>query len=415
MFVQSKRKPIEGFLEIHRQQRKAMDTVIIKIYGPRKFKVENTSWFLPELNSRVFPQLSRTEQQSTRLYLRHFVFHPPYQSGYLPKIEVFETLNKDRDAVVYILKAEFSVPKLLYGNSLQEVSDMDLEKTLYTFRRALGDVGIVIESETIANARVAAVHFCKNVPLPEDIRLQDILTELARTDISKVVDITKKEFKHGGQLLHIYSGTREWVFYDKVADAMRPKVKRKDKGRMGRERSIIERYDLENREVFRYEHRIKKAQTVWHDVNAALGRDAKKVVLFRDLFEPALCKTIVLNTWRALIQRPENQLALIGPTDGLGLLQHISAAARKQGKVNSMNQTFISYGLACAIRDHGAKEVRRVVSKGWNTDHPERLTKKIEAAAELTRGLPYSNAISLIDGALERYELTTPSSLQNAL
>ncbi len=80
-----------------------------------------------------------------------------------------------------------------------------------------------------------------------------------------------------------------------------------------------------------------------------------------------------------------------------------------------MNNTLISYGLACAIRDHGAKEVRRVISKEWNKDHPERLTRKIEAVAELTRGLPYSNAISFIDGAFERYELTIPSSLETTV
>ena len=66
----------------------------------------------------------------------------------------------------------------------------------------------------------------KNVLLPRHIRMQEILAELARMDKGKVVDITTKEFKRGGQALQIYSGTREWAFYDKVADAMRPKIKR---------------------------------------------------------------------------------------------------------------------------------------------------------------------------------------------
>ena len=382
-----------------------MDTVIIKIYGPRKFQITNTSWFLPELTRREYSQLSPTEKQSTRIYLRHFILKPPHQDGFLPKVDIFEVLSKSRDAVQYILKAEFSVPKLLYRNSLQEVSEQDLDKVLSALKKALGGVGIVIEGDTIANALVSVVNFCKNVPLPQSIRMQEALTELKRVDISKVVDVTLKEEKNGGRWLHIYSGTIERVFYDKVADAMRPKVKRKDKGRINYEREIIERYGLQNREVFRFEYRVKKAQTVRREVNAALGRAPKTFVAFKDLFAPNLCKTIILKSWRGLIQRPENQLALLGPADDLALLLHIFAEAKKLGgDAHSMNRALISYGLARTIRDHGAKETRRAIFSVWNTDHTERLTRKIEASAELTRGLPYSNTIAYIDGVFERFE-----------
>lgn len=391
-----------------------MDTIVIKIQGARKLKItdEARSWFLPELNRRYFKQLSQTEKRSTHLYLRHFVFKPPFSDGYLPTIEMFETLNEDRNDVRYLLKVQFSVPKLLYTNSLQEASELDFERVLYALKKALSRVGIILESSTVANARVSEAHFCKNVLLPPEIRMQEILAELSRTDINKVVDITKKEFKHGGQLLHIYSGTIERVFYDKVSDALRPKVKRKDKGRMGHERDIIERYNLENQEVFRYEYRLKKGQTVKREINAALGREPKTLVVLKDLFMPNLCKTVLLQSWRGLVQRPENQLALIGPTDDLQLLLHIITGAKERGGAHSMNHALISYGLTCAIRDHGAKEVRRAIYRCWNRNHGERLTRKIQAAAELTRGLPYSNSIAFVDAALERYELITPRLLE---
>lgn len=392
-----------------------MDTVILKLFGPHKFKIANHSWFLPEIKSRHFHELSQTEKQSTRMYLRRFILQPPIHECYLPKIDILETLNKDRNDVRYVLRAEFSVPKLIYGNSLREVSGADLEKALYSFKKALASAGILVESDTIASARVSAVHFCKNVLLPRDIRMQEILTELARMDISKVVDITQKEFKHGGQSLQIYSGTREWAFYDKVADAMRPKVKRKYKQRVSQERGIIERHNLQEQEVFRFEYRIKLAVSVEKAVNEALGRTPKTPVLFRDLFASDLCKKVVLNSWRELIQRPENQLALLAPMDGLGVFDHIIAEALKVGGAHSMNHALTSYGLMSAVRDHGAKEVRRALFRGWKSKHPERLTRKIEAAAALTRGLPYSNSIAFIDAALERYELITPTLLEAAV
>lgn len=394
-----------------------MDTVILKIHGAEKFQIKGfaKSNFLPELTRRQFQQLSPTEKQSSHIYLRHFVFKPTVSDGYLPKIEIFETLNKDRDDVRYVLMMTFSLPKLLYGNSLEEVSDLDLEKALYMLKKVLAGVGIFLDSAVLSNARVSAVHFCKNVPLPQEIRMQEILAELKGVDISKVVDITKQEFKHGGQVLHIYSGTIERVFYDKVSDAMRPKVKRKDKGRMARERSVIEHYKLQEREVFRYEYRIKKAQTVMRDINSALGREPKTLVTFKDLFAPELCKNILLNSWRGLIQRPENQLALMGMTDDLGLLLHILTEAKKRGGAHSLNNALTSYGLARVIRDHGAKEARRAISGGWNKDHGERLTRKIQAAAELTRGLPYSNSIAFVDRALEQFEIITRLALEHGV
>jgi hypothetical protein len=391
-----------------------MDTVILKLHGPHsKFRVANISLFLPELTKRRFSDLSPTEKQSTRRYLRAFRFEPPHQDAYLPKIEVFEALNEDRDEVLYTLQATFSVPKLLYGNSVQEVSENDLEKVVYAFRRALANAGIEVESNSIVNARVSQAHFCKNVLLPTNIRMQEVLAELKRTDISKAVDITQKEFKHGGQVLHIYSQTVERVFYDKVLDALRPKAKRKDKGRMEREREVIDRYGLQNREIFRYEYRLKKNQTLKRDVNAALGRPYETRILLKDLFEPSLCKKIVQKSWHDLIQRPENQLALIGPTDDLSLLLHIMDGARRQdGGAHSMNRALTSYGLTQAIRDHGVKEVRRAVFTSWNKDHSERLTKKIQTAAALTENLPYSNSIAFIVAAFERFECITRLSLE---
>jgi len=390
-----------------------MDTVILKIYGPKKFSFTKKDWFLPEINSRKYHELSPTEQLSNRMYLRRFVLKAPHQSRYTPKIDVLETLDREHKTIVYVLIAEFSVPKLLYGNSLQEVSDKDLGKVVTVFRDVLLRVGIQVENEAVASARVSAVHFCKNVPLPKDIRLQDILAELQRVDISKVFDITTKETKNGGQVLHIYSGTIERVFYDKVKDALRPKVKRKDKGHIDYEREVIEKYHLQNIEVFRYEYRIKKTQTVQRDINLALERKPKTYVAFRDLFTDGLPSKVLLKSWRDMIDSPENQLALIGPVHSFRVLQRIVEGARAQGGAHSMNHALIAYGLTCIIRDHGVKEFRRLIFSHWNGDHPERLNRKLAQASELTKGLPYSNGVAIVDGQIEKYELITRSLLDS--
>ena len=393
-----------------------MDTVIIKIYGPNKFWITNWSLFLPELIKREFGQLSPTERSSTRPYLRRYILHPKWQQDYLPRVEVFETLTEDRKDIRYILKITFSVPKLLYWNSLQEVSENDKDKVLSALQSALKSVNIDVSTEVLANATVEAVHACKNVPLPRTIRMREIINELAKMDVNKAFDVSDKQCKMGARVLNIHSGTIDWSLYDKISDSLRPKNKRTDKNRIDHERAVIERYNLQNREVFRYEYRIKKTQTVKREVNALLGREYQKQVAFKDLFTPNLMKTLVLNSWHAIIDRPENQLSLFETVDKLGLLLHILSEAKKNGETaHSMNNALIAYGLATAIRDHGAKEVRGAIFDVWNTSHPERLTKKIKLASDLTSGLPFSSHIAFLDKALEKFELINLVSLEKGI
>ncbi len=396
-----------------------MDTIIIKIYGPNKFQFRNKSLFLPELNCRKYEDLSPTEIQSrnsSRSYLRKFLLHPKASDEYIPRVEIFETLSKNSNKIIYILKITFSAPKLLYWNSVQEVDENDKQKILSALKRALGGVGIVVETDVIENATLEAIHTCKNIPLPKTIRIREILSELSRMDISKVVDVTETQFKNGGRVLNFYSGTIERSFYDKISDSLRPKNKRSDKGRIDYEKTFIEKHKLQNREIFRYEYRLKKTQTTKRVINSLLGREYETQVVFKDIFTPNLLKKLILNSWHTLIERPENQLSLFGKIDRLKLLLHIFSEAKKQSeKAHSMNNAFISYGIATAILDNGAKELRGVVYEGWNKDHPERLTKKIKIASKLTSGLPYSNNIVFIDTALERFELISLTSLEKGI
>jgi hypothetical protein len=74
------------------------------------------------------------------------------------------------------------------------------------------------------------------------------------------------------------------------------------------------------------------------------------------------------------------------------------------GNAHTMNRALISYGLAQIARDCGIKELRRTIFSIWDDNHSERLTHKIEASAELMRGLSYSNTINYINEAFRRFE-----------
>lgn len=393
-----------------------MDTIIIKIYSPNKFHIKDFSLFVPELEKRDFGRLSETEKRSTRPYLRKFVLHAKKQEEYVPRVEIFETITKDRKSLCYILKIEFSAPKLLYWNSLQEVGENDGEKIFNSLKSALANVNILVGIETIKNASVTSVHICKNIPLPRTIRMREVINELSKIDINKAFDISDKQCKKGARILNIYSGTIDWSFYDKISDSMRPKNKRSDKNHIDQERAFIEFHRLERTEVFRYEYRLKKNQTVKREINKILGREYKTSVCFIDLFTKNLLKTVLINSWQEITASSENQLSFFDTIDKLKLLMHIFTKAKEQNNnAHSMNNAFISYGITRAIQDHGVKEIKGLLSDLWSTDHPERFTKKVKIASELTNGLPYSNNITFIDNAIKRYELISLTSLKNGI
>lgn len=393
-----------------------MDTVILKIYSPYKFQTGDRSLFLPELIKRKYEELSPTERSSTRPYLRRFRLEPKQQDEYIPRVEIFETLTDDRKNLRYILKIEFSAPKLLYWNSLQEVGENDKERIISALKSALARVSIFVETDAIANALVSSVHACKNIPLPKTIKMREIINELSKVDISKAFDVADKQDKKGARVLNIYAGTTDYSFYDKISDCLRPKNKRKDKHLINHEREFVQRYNLQDREVFRYEYRIKKQQTIKRDVNALLGRDYESRVAFKDLFTPNLLKNLVLKSWQKIIEKPENQLSLFGKVEKLSILLHILSEAKKKGiGAHSMNNAFISYGIVSSIQDLGVKEVKGAIFDVWGKDHPERLTNKIKAASELTKGLSTSNNIALIDNALKKFEIISLVSLEKGI
>ncbi len=391
-----------------------MDTIIIKLYG--KFKTGDRSLFVPELTKRDYKDLSPTERTSKHQYLRRFKLEAKQQEEYLPRVEIFEALNEDRTSLLYVMKIEFSAPKLLYWNSLQEVGEDHKERVFSALKSALALVSIFVETDTIADALVSAVHICKNIPLPKTIKMREIINELSKVDISKAFDVADKQDKKGARVLNIYAGTTDWSFYDKIADAERPKNKRSDKHRINHERTIIELYNLHGREVFRYEYRIKKNQTVRREVNALLGRDYTSRVVFKDLFTPNLLKKLTLNSWHKITERPENQLSLFSKVDKLTLLLHILSEAEKRGVgAHSMNNALISYGIATVIQDHGAKELKAIMFESWCKGHPERLTKKIKLASEFAKGLPVSSKIAFLNTALEKFEIISLASLEKGI
>ena len=399
-----------------------MDTISFRIEGSR-FKVADWALFTPEFSIRKFNQLSlkeRTRAKNPRVpYLRHFVLHPETDNDLtIPKVEVYENANTQTGEVKYELVVSGSLPKILNENNIEEILPSDRNKTAEVISSRLQGVGVGVSSWVILGASASVVHFCKNIVLPRDIALRSILSDLAHTDMGKSYDTTddvRKKDKNNARVLHLFCGTREWTFYDKIEDYRLPKSRRTDKKRTVYEREIVSMRDFGGLEVLRYEYRLNKSQTIKSEINNLLGRPYETQVIFSDLFTEGLWQKVLMNSWRKVIKRPENQLALLGFDDPLQLMLHIFRKAKEADKsAHSQNKALWSCALALLIKFCGAKTVKEELNKVW-ANKDDRLSEKLETAAKFVRDLPVSQGITYITSQLEKFNKMTLEMLDNAV
>ena len=398
-----------------------MDTISFRI-NSNKFNVTNWAKITPEFSIRKYANLSAKEvdmAKSGKLpYVRHFVLHPDkIDDLYLPKVEIFEKVDTKSLQTEYDLVITLSLPKFLYGDNYQEIAASDRKNIIHDLSERLSRIGIIVSPYAIDGAQMSVVHFCKNIVMQTEHSVRAILTELSKVDIGKAYDTTddiRRKNKNNSETLHLRCGTREWSMYDKVEDLKKPRNKSEDKEKTPQEKELVEIYNLTNKEVFRYEYRLNKAQTIKSEINKLLSRPYETPVIFADLFSEELWKKVLLSSWKRITTRPENQLALISPNSRLDLLLHILQKAKQNDKNgHSQNQALWSYGLATVIQDHGAKAVRKELEKIWSDKSDCRLSKKLDIAISLCSDIPLSEGIIHVSKELEKFERITLSSLEN--
>src|SRR3990167_3297878 len=355
-----------------------MDTIQFRITDREKFRVASWALFTPEFSIRKFSELSAQERIRARNpkvpYLRHFVLHPEVEKDItVPKVEIYEKVDISKGEVKYELVISGSLPKILNENNIEEISVADRKKIIETISSKLRMIGIDLSPFIIPGAYVSVVHFCKN--------------------IAKVV--------------HLYCGTREWTFYDKIEDLRQPKSRRTDKKRTAYEKEILEMRDLGSLEVLRYEYRLNKNQTIKSELNKLLGRPYETQVIFSDLFRNGLWQEVLLSSWKNVIKRPENQLALLSFDNPLELMLHIFRKAKETDtSAHSQNKALWSCALALLVKFCGAKTVKEELNKVW-ANKDDRLSEKLDTAANFVRDLPVSQGIAYITKELERFENMT--------
>lgn len=216
------------------------------------------------------------------------------QGIYKPRLTVTKRINRERNFEI-TLKIEFSIPKLLYGNNFDELTNADFPAVIQKLKTVLRGMGVYILEKHLANAPVSSVHYSKNIALTDYTTPYTYLSQLNKLNINKRLDTNRTDFRNEGHSFKYRANSFEVVFYDKIKDLQQAKIsekraEEKDNAlQLGLFDILTKRKPLE---VLRVEIRLNKRQKI-SQILRLIGKDIEPT--FADIFSQDTAKKVLLH------------------------------------------------------------------------------------------------------------------------
>lgn len=132
---------------------------------------------------------------------------------YAPKLTFHKGVA--HDGFSYNLYIEFSAPKLLFDNNLEELTDNDLDTLCLSLSTFLMNNGINLSANELRHCPVKSVHYGKNVVLTDGVLPDLIIQYLSKANMPLKRREQKTLYPGGGTAFHSATNTRAFCVYDK--------------------------------------------------------------------------------------------------------------------------------------------------------------------------------------------------------
>jgi hypothetical protein len=296
------------------------------------------------------------------------------------------------------LKIEFSIPKLLYNNNLQEVSEADFEVIIDKLQDIIrSQYGIKIFRDNLKRAKVMSFHPSKNILLTNSCTAKHVIKLLSKVNFSLKLDKNKTDFRNDGESFQIYSQAHSFVIYDKISDFCKTKNRAIDKDQTSIQKSLFESVKVGDsiQEVVRLEIRLSQKRKV----NETLERlGYSKNPLFQDLFQNNICQKIVIWYWENFIMKG-NEIFFISkdkPRDIL--LQMISNAGIKPKEA-----LMLVGGILLMKEEGGARDLRSLIEPYYSKRSWYRLMDRLKEVSDMMEGALYPPWIKELEKQLKEF------------
>ncbi len=310
---------------------------------------------------------------------------------YFPRLTGYRRKSFAQDANV---RVEFSVPKLIFLNNLDELENKDFSEVISTLQERLRTMGVIVTKSVLQNASVSSAHFSKNIRLEDGYTTNHLISEMNKVNLRKSFDFARSRYINDGQSLYAHTTSHQLVIYDKVADLGKDKKRAIDKDQTLFQQSLFsELVKEEMLEIIRFEVRLNHKQKM-NKVLEQLGY--QKNPTFRDVFSTEMAQKVVNDYWKRLIK--ERNLGLFSISLSLkDILRTLYLANRKI----KPNRAIYLLGLFMLGKDeNGMRELRSIVSRKSHERTWYRIAKDMQVASELITKNKLRDWVTQIDKSL---------------
>ena len=290
---------------------------------------------------------------------------------YYPRLTYTE--RPVRGGKTYQLAIEFSVPKLIYNNNFDEVTDSDLQIVLKTLSEVLREMkSLWVFKCQLGQLEVSKIDYSKNIILDDGMPVSYITNAVRRADISKVFDVEKDSFRNGGHIFHVHTNALDFALYDKVED-LRQSVKSPKRAYEKDneiQQSLIDAFN-ENRSlsVLRLEVRLNGKKQI-RSMLEKVGLPADDLTFAR-LFSSEISSKIIDYHWQKLLVKvPKAQLDVDKPDNIL-----VKLLANENIKPMNLMASVGYYTLMSAADD--GRSVRNLIEKRLGNKAWYRIPKSV--------------------------------------
>jgi hypothetical protein len=314
---------------------------------------------------------------------------------YFPRLTAYSR-RFSQDANV---RMEFSAPKLLYLNNLEELEDKDFPVIIETLQDRLREMGVVINKNILEEASVSSVHYSKNILLEDGYTVNHLINEMNKVNLRKSFDFTRSRYINDGQSLYAHTSAHELVIYDKIADLGKTKKRAMDKDQTLYQRSLFAELKKEGKmsEIVRFEIRLNQKQKM-NQTLEKLGY--KKNSNFKEVFSSEISKKVINQYWKTLIK--DENLGIFSLQISIKDIIRILFLA--DTKLKPKQAVYLT-GLFMLCKDeNGMRELRSIISKRSLDRTWYRIANDIRIASELITKNKVRNWVLQIDKALEDYK-----------
>lgn len=326
-----------------------IDTVKLTIPS-RMCTFFDKSRFLPE-NTNALRGYKTFVQNPTKSEL--------LSGNYKPRLTVTNRFNTFGYSE-WMLSIELSLPKLVYGNNFDELTDTDFPKVIELLQAKLKEMGVSVFSALLEAAPISLVHYSKNLPLIDGSTPHYYIGKIKEANVPLSLDVRETSYDNDGCGIKWHANSYEVAFYDKIHDL--GKAKRSEKRAIENDNVLqLGLFDeFKNRskfEVLRMEVRLNHRQKMRGLFNS-LGVNTD--LTFKKLFSSSISKTVLLNYIDEI--RKQRPLIVDATSNDRDFISELIIENPRM----RLTKLFMLFGLKKALYKFDTRELRSILARYSN-------------------------------------------------